>query len=328
MWDFSVSRTISLLAGTMPFILLRMAVYFGITASYILATGTGAGIGYGIDRFSDDPGAFTLWGGAAGFGLVSVALYWVREYILYIVKAGHIAAMVQLLDGNPLPDGESQISYARREITDRFAESNTLFALDQIIKGVVRVLTGILNVVSSILPIPGIQGLMGLVNGIIRISLTYVDEIILAHNIRTRSENPWETSKDALILYAQNGGTMIKNAVWLSVFMWIITLLIFLLLLGPAFGLIYLLPGNSAAFAFGLAVLLAWSTKAAILEPFAVAALMQAYFKAIEGQVPDPQWDDRLTQASGKFRELKDKAMDYVPGHRDVQPDARQEGAH
>ena len=311
-WDFSISRTISVLAGTMPFILIRMAIYFGITLIYILATGTGAGVGYGLGQLGDDPTAYTLWGGMAGFGLVSVVLYWLREYILYIVKAGHIAVMVHLLDGNPLPRGEGQIAYARREITERFAESNTLFALDQIIKGVIRALTGILNVASAILPIPGVHGLIGFINGIIRMSLTYVDEIILAYNIRTRSENPWESSKDALILYAQNGGNMIKNAVWLSIFMWLLSALIFLLLLGPAFALVYLLPGSPAAFGFGLAVLLAWSTKAAILEPFAIAALMQAYFRAIEGQVPDPQWDERLSRASDKFRELKDKALAHT----------------
>ncbi|HMB47765.1 MAG TPA: hypothetical protein VKN63_05765 [Afifellaceae bacterium] len=313
MWDFSISRTFSVLAGTVPFILLRMAIYFGITLAYILATGTGAGIGYGVGQLGDDPGSFAFWGGMVGIGLVSVILYWIREYILYIVKAGHIAVMVHLLDGDPIPDGEGQIAYARKEITERFVESSALFALDQIIKGVIRALTGILNIASAILPIPGIHGLIGLINGFIRMSLTYVDEIILGYNIKTKSTNPWESSKDALILYAQNGGAMMKNAVWLTVMMWILTLFIFILMLVPAGALIYFIPGNSSAFGFGLAVLLAWSTKAAVLEPFAIAALMQAYFKAIEGQVPDPQWDARLTDASSKFSELKDKAMAYVP---------------
>jgi hypothetical protein len=36
---------------------------------------------------------------------------------------------------------------------------------------------------------------------------------------------------------------------------------------------------------------------------------MQVYFKAIEGQVPDPGWDHKLSGASRQFRELKEKAM-------------------
>ena len=50
MWDFSIGRTLGLLARTYPFILLRMLVYFGITFAYIVATGGGAAIGYGVGR--------------------------------------------------------------------------------------------------------------------------------------------------------------------------------------------------------------------------------------------------------------------------------------
>lgn len=322
-WDFSISRTISILSQTMPFILLRLATYFGIALVYILATGTGAGLGYGIGRLGDDATTYGLYGGIAGFGFVSVLLYWAREYILYLVKAGHIAVMVRILDGEPLPSGQSQIAHARQEITERFVESSALFALDQIIKGVISVLTGILNLAGSFVPIPGLHGLIGLINGIIRMSLTYVDEIILAYNIRTRSDNPWQSSKDALILYAQNGGNMMKNAVWLSIFMWLLSLIIFLMILGPAFTLVYLLPGSPSAFGFGLAVISAWSVKAAVLEPFAIAALMQAYFRKIEGQVPDPEWDERLSRASDKFRELKDRALSHAGGFGQVNAGSR-----
>jgi hypothetical protein len=45
------------------------------------------------------------------------------------------------------------------------------------------------------------------------------------------------------------------------------------------------------------------------MEPFAIYALMQVYFKTIEGQVPNPEWDQKLAGASKKFRELKDKAL-------------------
>src|SRR5690606_26331580 len=45
MWDFSIGKTIGILARTMPFILMRMVIYFVITLAFILASGTGAGIG-------------------------------------------------------------------------------------------------------------------------------------------------------------------------------------------------------------------------------------------------------------------------------------------
>ena len=107
MWDFEIGRSVSIMARTWPFILLRMIVFFGITLAYIFATGTGRRLGYGVGHISRIPTGpvVCLWGGIFGFGVVSVALYWIREYILYIVKAGHIAVMVHLIDGRDVPGG-------------------------------------------------------------------------------------------------------------------------------------------------------------------------------------------------------------------------------
>lgn len=314
MWDFDIGKSFSALAVTLPFILLRMAVFFGITLAYVVVTGTGAGFGYGIGALGDAEfqASASFLGGFVGFALVAVGFYLVREYILYMVKAGHIAVLVEVLDGRAIPDGRSQIDYAAGVVRERFAEANVLFVLDQLIKGVVRVISGLINFVANFLPIPAIQGLSRFANTVIRIAVTYVDEVILAYNIRLRSDNPWETSKTALILYAQNSGTLLKNAVWLALFMYLFAFLIFLIMIAPAGALLYILPGNWSGFGFVLALIFAWSFKAALIEPFAIACLMQVYFKVIEGQTPDPTWDARLSHASKKFRELGDKALAWT----------------
>lgn len=315
MWDFDIGRTLGIMGRTWPFIVLRMIVYFSITVAYVFATGAGAGLGYGVGHVSSDPGgptSFALWGGIAGFAIVSIIIYWVREYILYVVKAGHIAVMVHLIDGREVPDGQGQIEYARKIVTARFAEANVLFVLDQLIKGVIRAITGLIWGVAAFLPIPGLQGIARFVNAVIRISLTYVDEIILGYNIRTESDEPFESARHGIVLYAQNGGTMVRNAVWLAIFMWGLAFIIFLFMLAPAAGILYLMPGQLAGWAFVLAIVFAWAVKAALIEPFAIAALMAVYFKTIEGQVPNPEWDAKLVDGSKRFRELKDKAMGSV----------------
>src|SRR5690606_36848946 len=152
--------------------------------------------------------------------------------------------------------------------------------------------------ISRMIPIPALQQLASIVNKIITTSLTYVDEVILAYNIKTESDNPWQSSKDAIILYAQNYKTMIKNAVFLTVFMYVTSFLIFLLILGPVAAIGALFPGSVGFWSIFASVLLAWSIKAALLEPLAVTAMMQVYFKAIEGQTPDPEWDAKLSSAS------------------------------
>ena len=312
MWDFDIGRTLAVMARTWPFIMLRLAVYFGITMGYIVATGAGAGVGYGVGHIVADPDGpltFAFWGGILGFGFVALLLYWLREYILYILKAGHIAAMVLLIDGRDLPEGQGQIAYARRIVSERFVEANALFVLDQLVKGAIRAITGLLGGVAAFLPIPGLQGIVGFINTVIRMSLTYVDEIILGYNIRVNSETPFETARQGVVLYAQNGTTMVKNAVWLSVFMWLIAIVIFFFMLAPAAAVLYAMPGQFAGWSFVFAIVFAWALKAALLEPFAIAALMAVYFRAIEAQTPNADWDRRLTDASKHFRELKTKAV-------------------
>lgn len=316
MWDFSLGGAIGAMRRTAPFILLRMAVYFGIAFLYIFATGAGGAIGFGFTAFAegDGRGAGAFYGALFGFAGASGLLYWAREYILYIVKAGHIAVLVHHMDGRELPEGRNQITYATEVVKERFAEASILFALDQLIKGVLRALTGIVNFAAALLPVPGVANAVRVINAILTLSVTYVDEIILAYNIRTGSTNPWETSRHALVLYAQNYGKMLKNAVWLWLFMWLLTLVIFVVMLGPALGLMALIPGQLGFWGFVTAFIFAWSFKAALIEPLGIYALMQVYFRTIEGQEPNAEWDQRLSGASARFRKLKDRAAAAMTG--------------
>ena len=262
------------------------------------------------------PFTFAMWGGIFGFGLVSVLFYWLREYILYLVKAGHIAVMVRLIDGHDVPGGPGQIGRAQAIVRERFVEANVLFVLDQLIKGVVRVITGLIGGVVAFLPIPGLHGLAKFVSAVIRMSVTYVDEIILAYNIRRESTAPFETGRQGIVLYAQNARTMLKNAIWLTVMTWVLGAIVFFLTLAPAGAILYAMPGELAGWAFVFAIVFAWAFVSAFVEPFVIAALMQVYFRKIEGQVPDPAWDMRLAESSKHFRDLKDRALASVGGSR------------
>jgi hypothetical protein len=315
MWDFSLGKAIGMVLRTMPFVLLRLAVYLGIGVAYLFAVGAGAIVGYGFGHFAggaEAPEGGAFWGGLIGFGLASAALYLVREYILYLVKAAHIAVLVELYGGRAIPDGKGQLAYGASTVKTHFIESSVLFGVDQIIKGVLRAFFGTINFLTAFLPIPALQSLTRLMESIVRMSLTYVDEIILAYLIRTRTANPWETAKDGLILYAQNYKHFLKNAAWLSVFLWLLTAVIFIVLIGPAVALLALVPGQFFAWGFAIAFVFAWGLKVALLEPVAIACLMQVYFKTIEGQTPNPEWEARLDSVSKRFRELGTKAAGWV----------------
>ena len=315
MWDFNFGKAVGMVMKTMPFVVLRLVVFIGIGMAYLFTTGVGAAVGYGFGRFAGSDGGpegGAFWGGLIGFGLVSAALYLAREYILYLVKAAHIAVLVELYDGREIPAGRSQIGFGAGFVKTHFAESSVLFGVDQIIKGVLGAFFRTINFFTAFLPVPALQSLMRFAESIVRMSLTYVDEIILAYLIRTRTANPWNTAKDGLILYAQNYKHFLKNAAWLSVFLWLTTAAIFIVLLTPAAALMALVPGQATIWTFAFAFVFAWALKAAVLEPVAIAALMQVYFKTIAGQTPNPEWEARLDSASRKFRELGAKAAGWV----------------
>jgi len=316
MWDFSIGQALGLMGRTAPFILLRVLVYAGIAIAYVLVTGVGAGVGWGIGAFGDEEfrAGSTIWGGGIGFALTAGVLYFAREYILYIVKAGHIAVLVKLIDGEAIPDGRNQITYASAIVKDRFVEANVLFAVDQLVKGVLNAIVGIVQGVASFLPIPGLTNLVALVRAFLKIAVGLVDEVILAHAIRTNSTNPWGSAQEALVLYAQNYPTMLKNAAWLTIITYGLAFVVFLVMLAPAAAIVWFLPGGWSATGFVFALIFAWAVKAALIEPFAIACMMQVFFRTTAGQRPDPEWDARISGVSRKFSELKDKAVQWVGG--------------
>lgn len=314
MIDFRVGEVFGLLRRTTPFLVFRFLVYMGITLAYVLGTGAGAGIGYFIGHIGDDPGGYGVWGGIVGFGVVSTVLYLIREYLLYLVKAGHIAVLVELMEGRDIPGGREQIDHAQQVVRERFTESSVLFALDQLIKGVLKTFNRAFFAITSFLPIPGIQGIAKFINSVISLSLTYLDEVILAENIRTKSDNPWKSGQTSLVLYAQNYKSFLKNAVWLALMVWGLTLVVFLLALAPAAALVSLFPGAAGALGVVIAVVFAWSVKQAVIEPFGMTALMLVYAKVTEGQTPNPEWEARLDKVSSKFGEIKQKAVDWAGG--------------
>jgi len=267
MMDFSLGRIIGLLLRTLPFLLLRLAVYLGITLAYVVATGGGAGIGWLAGKAASEAPTGAMWGAFIGFGVISGVLYWAREYLLYLVKAGHIAVLAELLQDKEIPNGRGQLDHGASVVRERFVESSVLFGVDQLVKGILRVFNRAMLALANFLPIPGLDGLVKFVNTVINTSLTYVDEVILAHAIRTRSTDAWASARDAVVLYAQNYKTMLKNAVWLTFIVWGLTLLIFVLVLGPVAALVSLFPGVAGFWTFALALVAAVSIKAAIVDP-------------------------------------------------------------
>ncbi len=312
MLDFRTGQIFGLLMRTLPFLALRLVVYIGITIAYVLAVGVGSGIGLLFGRIGGNGGGGAGIGGLLGFGIVSGILYWARQYLLYLVKAGHIAVLVELLDGRQVPAGKGQIDYATNIVKQHFATSSMLFGLHQLIRGVLRVFNRLTVSIASWLPIPGLDVLVKLVDAVINTGLSHLDQVILAQILRKQSDNPWAVARDSTVLYAQNYKGVLKNAAFLTLIIWGLTLLIWIVIAAPIAALIGLFHVHAGFWTFALALITALSLKAALIDPFATVALIQVYDKITAGQSPNPEWAGKLEMMSAKFRTLTQKAREVV----------------
>ena len=322
MLDFRTGQVFGLLMRTLPFVLLRLAVYIGITVAYILAVGIGSGMGFLAGKVGGNTGAGTGWGAFIGFAIVSGLLFWAREYLLYLVKAGHIAVLVELMDGRTIPGGKSQIDYGTGIVKQNFGTSSMLFGLNQLLRGILSAFNRVTVSIASWLPIPGLDSVVKIVDAVVNTSLSHLDQVILAQILRAHAanaadanavpSNAWAIARDSVVLYAQNYKGVIKNAAFLTLIIWVLTIVIFAVVFAPVAALIGVFHVHAGIWTFALALIAALSLKAALIDPFAMTALMQVYDKITQGQVPNPEWIAKLEAMSSKFRELTQKANDAM----------------
>lgn len=313
MLDFRTGQIFGLLLRTAPFLLLRIAVYVGITLAYVLAVGIGGGLGALFGSIGGNTGGGAGFGGIIGFVIVSGILFWARRYLLYLVNAGHIAVLVEMLDGKQVPAGSNQIGYGTSIVKQHFATASILFGLHQLVRGILNVFNRVTVSIASWLPIPGLDVIVKLIDKIINTSLANLDMVILAQILRRHADNPWAIARDSTVLYAQNYKGVLKNAVFLTFTVWALTLLLWIGVGAPIAAAVHFFHMQAGIWTLVLALIAALSIKAALIDPFATVALIQVYDKITAGQQPDPQWTAKLESVSGKFRELTDRARTNPP---------------
>src|SRR5262245_39731178 len=154
MWDVSLGKAASLVLRTYPFMLIRTAVYFGISAAVVVAAGGGAGIGWALGAVGGPggrmPGAF--WGALAGFAFIVLMLWWLREYILFLVRAGHVAAFLLVMEEGESVAAQGQVGQALALVQQRFRQADTLLAVERRVQGSIASLVSVLDPLGKLLP--------------------------------------------------------------------------------------------------------------------------------------------------------------------------------
>ncbi len=305
----------SLLMRTFPYAVMRFAILLTfslVTIVWFVATfGIGAWLAARVSLLG-------LGWIVAGLGLYGYLWWTIVRYGLYLVQAGHIAVLTELITKGTIDNGTTgMFEYGRKVVTSRFGEVNLLFGLHVLVRGIVHAFNRTLDFAARLIPLPGLSSIVSLVNAIIRAATTYVDETIFSYNLARGDENPWRSSKDAVIYYCQNSMEILKTAVWVVVLDKVLTVLIWVVMLAPAFLLLVVLPSalkpGGMVLGFLIAALFASNARQAFLKPIFLTMVMTKFHVVVRGQAINAEWDERLTSLSGKFKDLKAKAAAPPP---------------
>jgi len=309
--NLQLGRAVNIVFQTTPYLVYRALVYGVICAVLAVALLFLAIVG----RIFGSGAAgvlFALLAVAGGFGVQLL-----REYVLYLLKAGHIALVTEIVTQGHLPAGINQTQWAKERVMHYFKEISVLALIDQLVKGVTQTLNRTLFDVMTFLPIPGLEGAAKIVQRIVDFSLTYIDESIIAYTFKTGNENVFDAAKTAIVLYCQSWKGLLKNAVALTVLSYAfvaVTALIFLIPLGAV---ALMLPDSwsmAKFLLFVLALFAGFSAKWILFDPIACTATLLTFLSESEALTPDPEWEARIESVSAKFCELKKKAIEKFRG--------------
>ncbi len=307
------SKSSALLLRTLPYIALNAVVYGGFFLASAIWMSIWGGLAWAFSGFAPILSyVCVIVGFAAGGGIIK----WLKRYVLYMVKGGHIATLTAMLRGTDAPSGFEQIQWGKQKIEQHFTDVSMLFGLDTLINGTLKAMSRKLIRITNWLPLPdSATGLVRTATQIMNRSLTYVDEAILSYAIYRDEESVWDSARHGVLLYAQS----YKPILWTAVKIWLAGKLFFvavLVVVGiPAILLMMAFPNTAGLQLIGIALALfaAWAVQAAFFEPFAMTYTLVTYHYEIADKVPDPEWDERLQGVSTSFRELVGKAGPLVP---------------
>ena len=296
---------------TMPYALVRFGILVGfslVTIVWFVVTFGGASLlGAKIHP----------WIGVGwlivGLGAYGYTWWFVVRYALYLIQAGHVAVLTELITTGQIANGSmGMFEYGRRVVTERFGQVNLLFALDLLIRGVVHAFNRTLDWIAHLLPIPGLRSIVGIVNAVVRAATTYIDETIFSYNLARGDDNAWRSSKDGLIYYAQNSTEILKTALYVVVLDKVLTAALWVVMLLPAGLVVAILPTSlkvgGVFIGFGIAALFASNARQAFLKPLFLTMVMTKFHLVVRNQPISLEWDARLSSVSRKFTEIKDRA--------------------
>lgn len=300
----------AIITKTIPFMLIRLLAYFIFFIGICIYTA----IVVFVFNLIQPEGffAFILFAMFGGGGWYVYSL--IREYINYMIKAAHVAVIADMAIKGGVPEGFNMYNYGVSKVKKFFVASNVLFGLDRLVSGTVRQIQRVFSKIGDFLGfIPGIKGIMNILNLFVDIILNYVDECIMAYIFLNEGQNVWKSAADGVVLYAQNWKTILKTGAKILVFLLVFFLVFFLVFQGVFVGIFNGfdgLGGLASPIAFVLTFVFVLVLKWAVLDSIIMIYMMTSYLKVAYGAQPSVDLYEKLKGMSKKFSQLFGKSQE------------------
>jgi hypothetical protein len=301
-----------LLGQTKAFFVLRVLVALAMFVGLLLVMGLFIGIA-ALVGFDNGAGLFVA---LVGIVITLIIYSLVSRYVMFLVKAGHTAAITEIIRTGQAPQvngSKHAITYAKNTLQEYFLETNAALAVGILIKGALRqVLKWLQKAMGCITRvIPQLEFVFNILNQILYTIVNYVDMAVLSYIFYDKADNnSLRKACDGIVLWAQSWKSQFKGAtkavVMAFVFKWA-TVLVFTLIFGVIFNLFMEAP---LGWIIGLIVGIAISVLAQIIfiDPMTTIFMIKSFYEGIYGQELKFDMYAKLLKVSSKFKKLWEKA--------------------
>lgn len=309
---------------TYQFILLRVIIGLGLAVGLVATLVASIWLWLTLDPFVAVSLIVVL------LLVLTLASYIIGPYMVYLVEAGHVAVLTHMITEGGAPT--NQIRFGLTQVRANFASVTVLFVLVIAIKRVLRQLNAIINrIVSSLtegLSTGGrqreagvVQGLVGIVQLALNITIRSVDKAILANIYLSDEENNWKPAKEGVVLYAMTWKPILAAALVVA------TVFYGPLIVAGYFNeqIIDALGGQESVIAeietylLGLSdigllalfvVLLGLLTilHYGVIKPGLTVLIVTIYLNETAEESPDDEWERRLRDHSPEYRAFERRA--------------------
>jgi hypothetical protein len=217
--------------------------------------------------------------------------------------------LTQLVLYGALPAGISQISFGVQKVKEKFLTTSGFFVVDQVISGIVK---GINFLVSKLLwglnYIPGGKSILQIVQNIISIFLTHIDEAVLSFIYSHDGVDAWTGARDGLILYFKNWKPLLVASAIMGVGLYLIGAILYGIFYFALMPLQAVLPSGMAIM-FWIGILIIVSMFYGVfISPFILVTMVVTYQETIKAQEADSESQQKLEEMIPKFGEITGKA--------------------